>query len=148
MCELSDTAVVNRRTEFNHLPTDMVHSVASFLSVEELTQTTQVSKLWRGWLQQVATKRSIEQFLLRFTTQQLVTSPSHTDVFYLRQLAPGVYRCRIYDSHYDHFFLTLDTYPAFLQAHEDTEAGMFELGVVHTPEASWRGMISFERFMN
>ncbi len=136
-------------TGFDDLPTEMVHSVASFLAVEDLANTTTVSKLWCYGLQQLYLKRSIQQFLQIFISKRLVvTSPSHTDICFLRQLAPGTYRCRIYDSHYDHFFLTLDTYQSFIKAHEDTEAGMFELGAVHTPEESLMGMISFDRFMN
>ncbi len=130
------------------LPIDVVLWVAPFLSVPDLSAMTQVSHTWRCWLQQVYTQRSIKQSLFFFTTQQLLKSPSHTDICYLRQLACGAYRCRNYDSHYDHFFLTLDSYQSFIQLHEDTEAGMFELGAIHTPQESVMGMISFDRFLN
>ena len=130
------------------LPIDMVLWLAHFLSVEDLAAMIQLSHTWRQELQQEHLKRSIQQTLWLFTTQQLLNQPSHTDIWYLRRLACGAYRCRMNDSTYDHFFMTLDCYPSFMQVHEDTESGMFELGVVHTSQESWLGMISFDRFLN
>ena len=131
---------------FEELPTEMIHCICGWLSVDELASVITLNQQWYQWVQKLFIKRCTQCRLLRFTTQCLLST--QISALYLRPLSPGMYRCRNYDSPYDHLLLTLDTYQSFIREYADTEGGMFELGVVHSQDNVMVGMVSFDRFMN
>ena len=130
----------------DELPSEMVQCIGSWLSVDDLALATTLNQQWHQCLQKMYWKRSVQSRLLRFTTRRCLST--QIAALYLRPLSPGMYRCRNYDSPYDHLLLALDTYKSFMREYTDTEGGMFELGVVHSQDNVMVGMVSFDRFMN
>jgi hypothetical protein len=132
--------------ELSCLPVELLYYIAGFIC--NLSDLIQTNKYISSVVLPMHIRRTAAKRITMVLHCQLATRQNSVDVTYIRELSPGIYRCRDPVSDYDHFFVGLDTYQSFIREYSEFESGMFVDGIVHTEDATTRGMLSYERFGN